>query len=362
MHAALPGAMDFRRAAASRNKTWPWLIVIAAVLAVMSGQAAAGMLRDRLLARQSEQTQGAAGKDEFAGAMGGAKSCADWAKLVDRLQARMSRRNPGPSPDRANLAYGEQPLQTLDVFLPKAATSRGAAPIIVMVHGGGWCVGDKANLGVTQNKVARWVPKGFLFVSVNYPMVSQGSDALAQAHHIARAVAFVQANAAVWGGDPHRLILIGHSAGAHLVSLVNADAKLRAMENVQPLLGVISLDAGAINVVEQMPRVYPAMKQRYREAFGEVESGWVAASPFHQLDSSAAPWLGVCSTLRKDDPCGQARAYVEKSQGLGVRAVILPEAKSHGEINKEVGLPGDYTEAIERFMASLDPLVATLLK
>jgi acetyl esterase/lipase len=214
---------------------------------------------------------------------------------------------------------------------------------------------------VTQNKVARWTPKGFLFVSVNYPMVSQGSDALAQAHHIARAVAFIQRNAKGWGGDPNRLILIGHSAGAHLVSLVNADAKLRAMENARPL-GVISLDAGAIDVVQQMPRVYPAMKLRYREAFGESEAGWIAASPLHQLDGGAAPWLGVCSTRRKDDPCGQARAYAEKSQSLGVRAVVLPEAKSHGEINKEVGLPGDYTEAIERFMASLDPLVATLLK
>lgn len=340
-----------------------WGFVIAMTMIVlMQAQVSAGPLRDRWLARQPEQTQGTDGKDEFAGAMGGEKSCAEWAKRVDRLQARMSRRNPGPPPDRANLAYGEQPLQTLDVFLPKAATNRGAAPIIVMVHGGGWCVGDKANLGVTQNKVARWVPKGFLFVSVNYPMISQGSDALAQAHHIARAVAFVQANAAAWGGDPHRLILIGHSAGAHLVSLVNADAKLRTAENARPLLGVISLDAGAIDVVEQMPRVYPAMKQRYREAFGEGEAGWIAASPFHHLDGGAAPWLGVCSTRRKDDPCGQARAYAEKSQSLGVRAVVLPEAKSHGEINKEVGLPGDYTKAIEDFMASLDPFVATLLK
>lgn len=359
MRKASSVAMVFRRIAA-----WPLLLAIVVFVAsIPMDQAAAGPLRDRWLARQSEQAKtGEAGNDEFSGAMGGAKSCAEWAKRVDRLQTRLSRRNPGPPPDMANLAYGEQALQTLDVFLPKAAVNHDSAPIIVMVHGGGWCVGDKANLGVTQNKVARWAPKGFLFVSVNYPMVSQGSDALAQAHHVARAVAFIQRNAKAWGGDPNRLILIGHSAGAHLVSLVNADAKLRATESARPLLGVISLDAGAIDVVQQMPRVYPSMKQRYREAFGADEAGWIAASPFHQLDGGAAPWLGVCSTRRQDDPCGQARAYAAKSQSLGVRAVVLPEAKSHGEINKEVGLSGNYTEAIEGFMASLDPLVATLLK
>jgi hypothetical protein len=111
-----------------------------------------------------------------------------------------------------------------------------------------------------------------------------------------------------------------------------------------------------------MPKVYPFLKVRYREAFGNSETDWVAASPFHKLDRTAAPWLGVCSTTRKDDPCGQARAYAEKSNGLGVKASVLPEAKSHGAINKELGLPGDYTRGVEAFMAALDPVVARLLK
>ncbi len=178
-------------------------------------------------------------------------------------------------------------------------------------------------------------------------------DALAQAHHIARATAFVQAKARDWGGDPRRVILMGHSAGAHLVSLVNA---------VQPLLGVVSLDAGAIDVVRQMPNVYPFLEVRYREAFGDTESACVAASPFHQIDRTAAPWLGVCSTTRKDEPCRQAQAYAEKSNDLGIRAQVLPQRKSHGAINAELGTPGDYTRAVEAFMASLDPAVARRLR
>lgn len=131
---------------------------------------------------------------------------------------------------------------------------------------------------------------------------------------------------------------------------------------MQPALGTVSLDAGAVDVVRQMPKVYPFLKERYREAFGNTETEWIAASPFHRLDPQAAPWLGVCSTTRKDDPCGQARAYADKSNGLGVKASVLPQRKGHGAINSELGLPGEYTHGVEAFMASLDPVVAGLLR
>ena len=291
-----------------------------------------------------------------------ALTCAQWAAQLGRLQRFGGARNAGPTPELRDVAYGSADLDRLDVFLPKTRASGAPAPIIMMVHGGAWCVGDKAAASVTANKVARWTAKGFVFVSVNYPMVGEGADALAQANHVARAVAFVQANAGKWGGDPSRLILMGHSAGAHLVSLVNADARMRQANGVRPILGTVSLDADAIDVVKQMPRVYPFLKTRYREAFGDTEAAWIAASPFHQLDRTAAPWLGVCSTLRKDDPCGQAQAYADKSNGLGIRAAVLPQDKNHGAINADLGTPGDYTAGVEAFMAALDPVLAGLLK
>lgn len=333
--------------------------LLAALLTLsITEQAAAGPWRERLRDRHTEP----AGKDLADLGGGDAQSCAEWSRKVDRLQARAQGRNGAPLPDLGDLAYGPKTRQTLDVFLPKALNDKGDAPIILMVHGGGWCVGDKAARSVTENKVARWVPKGFIVVSANYPMVGDGSSALAQAQHIARATAFVQAKARDWGGDPRRVILMGHSAGAHLVSLINADASIRRVNAVQPLLGVVSLDAGAIDVVRQMPNVYPFLEVRYREAFGDTESAWIAASPFHQIDRTAAPWLGVCSTTRKDEPCGQAQAYAVKSNDLGIRAQVLPQRKSHGAINAELGTPGDYTRAVEAFMASLDPAVARRLR
>ena len=351
----------------SRALTLPLLafLVLAATL-----PATAGPLRERLRERMQAKAASAPAADEDdadstdMADMGGsarsaAMSCADWSRRVNRLQQRLAGRHAGPTPDWQDLAYGPRPHQTLDVY--RAHAGSGPAPIVLMVHGGGWCVGDKAAAGVVENKVARWTAKGFVLVSANYPMVADGDNALAQARHIARALAHGQAHAAEWGGDPDRVILMGHSAGAHLVSLVNASPALRAAEGARPALGTVSLDAGAVDVVTQMPQVYSFLKLRYREAFGTTEAEWIAASPFHQLAAGASPWLGVCSTQRKDDPCSQARAYADKSRGLGIAADVLPEPMNHGAINKKLGEPGAYTDGVERFMATLDARVAALL-
>ena len=337
------------------------LLLTASLLAgAASAQTLRERLRERLLERAEQRDEGV--PDDLADLGGGRElSCAQWAERVNRLQERAVSRHPGPTPDLADLAYGDQALQRLDVYKSRHGGDT-PAPVIVMVHGGGWCVGDKAVPSVTEHKVARWTPRGFVFVSVNYPMVAEGSDALAQARHIAQAVAYVQAHAPDWGGDPARVILMGHSAGAHLVSLVNASPALRSAAGVRPVLGTVSLDAGAIDVVKQMPQVYPFLKARYLEAFGSTEAGWIAASPLQQLGAGASPWLGVCSTQRKDHPCDQARDYQARSRALQIDASVLPQAKGHGAINKELGQPGAYTDAVERFMAGLDPTVAGLLK
>ena len=76
----------------------------------------------------------------------------------------------------ADVPYGADPLQRMDVYLPAAGSAASSAavasgmraPVIFMVHGGAWRTGDKAMSRVVQEKVARWVPKGFVFISVNY--------------------------------------------------------------------------------------------------------------------------------------------------------------------------------------------------
>jgi acetyl esterase/lipase len=289
-----------------------------------------------------------------------AQACMEQSAKVERVLSHFGDLVKGPAPTRKDLAYGSHPLQKLDVFLPPAHTA--PAPIIVMVHGGGWCLGDKALKNVTKSKTAHYVPKGFVFVSVNYPKLPDGRMAAAQAEEVARAVAYVQHHARDWNGDERLVVLMGHSAGAHLVSLVNADARLRARFDVKPVLGIISLDSGATDAVKQISGMKSAsVRERYLEAFGRDKATWMQASPLHQLDKTASPWLGVCSTRRADDPCAQARAFADKATSLGVRAAVLPQDKTHGQINADLGTPGAYTDGVDDFMASLDPRLRGLL-
>lgn len=289
------------------------------------------------------------------------EACVEQAKKFSRLMgSRFSGRFKGPEADRRDIAYGGHARERLDVFLP--ARRSAPAPIIVMVHGGGWCVGDKTLKAVTKNKTEHYVPKGFVFVSVNYPMVADGAKVPAQAESVARALAYVQQHAREWGGDERRIVTMGHSAGAHLVSLVNADARLRERMNIKPVLGVVSLDSGATNAVTQIRGMSAAkIKKRYLEAFGPDEAAWRAASPYHLIDRSASAWLGVCSSLRKDNPCAQTTELAQKAGALGVRAQVLSQGRKHGAINSDLGLPGDYTDAVDEFIASLDPSLRAVL-
>src|SRR4029453_4993064 len=131
---------------------------------------------------------------------------------------------------RRDLAYGDDPAQALDLYsLPG---NGGARPIIVMGHGGAWAFGDKDYRGVVQSKLAHWLPRGYLFVSVNYRMLP-AQPVAGQAEDVAGAVAYGQRHAPPWGGDPARLTLMGHSAGAHLVALLSADPAAAQAQGVQ---------------------------------------------------------------------------------------------------------------------------------
>jgi arylformamidase len=257
-----------------------------------------------------------------------------------------------------DIAYGSDPKQRMDVYLPSGgATSAGAAPVIFMVHGGGWRNGDKRMARVVDNKAARWLPLGFVFVSVNNRLLPQ-ADPLDQVHDIAQALALAQKQAARWGANPDQFLLMGHSAGAHLVALLTASATLATQHGVRPWLGTIALDSAALDVPTIMQHRHYRL---YDPAFGTNPAYWVATSPLHQVHAGAEPMLLVCST-RRDDSCNQAQAFTRKALRLGVRVEVSRQDLSHADINEQLGLPGDYTSAVERFMASLSPEVAQRLR
>jgi acetyl esterase/lipase len=246
---------------------------------------------------------------------------------------------------KRDVAYGADASQRMDVYQPQAAKD---APILVMVHGGGWRTGDKASAGVVGNKAMRWLPRGFVFVSVNNRLLPKAGP-LEQAKDVAKALSTVQAQAASWGADPTRIILMGHSAGAHLVALLASSPAIVSGQGAKPWLGTIALDSAALDVVTIMESAHLRL---YDNAFGSKPEYWRASSPLHRLAGKPAPMLLVCSSERKGS-CPAAQRFAEKGVSLEGKVIVLPVALSHKQINSDLGTAGAYTESVESFIRSL---------
>lgn len=241
-----------------------------------------------------------------------------------------------------DVAYGKAERQKLDVYAPKAAKT---APIILMVHGGGWMMGDKANSSVYLNKGGHYLAKGYVFISMNYRLVPDVGP-VEQARDVARALGYVQANAELWGGDPKRVVLMGHSAGAHLISLVNADPVFAKDAGAAPALAAVSLDSGAYDVAAIMKRPHSLF---FDHVFGKDKDFWRAASPIHRIGGKPAPMLLVCSS-RSKEACAQSRAFKAALVKEKAAAQVEAEDLSHREINANLGLKGAYTTRVDAFL------------
>jgi acetyl esterase/lipase len=205
-------------------------LVVVAIASTALHAAWAQSPREALRARRAQAPPPAAVTDPEAAGLEGAGAGAGKFALP-----------PGARAER-DVAYGSDPAQRLDLYIPAAASG---APIIVMVHGGAWMLGDKGNSGVVANKVRHWLPKGYIVASANYRM-GRPPNAVQQAEDVGRALAFVQQRAGEWGGDGSRVVLMGHSSGAHLVTLLTASAGVAGRAGAKAWLGTVSLDSAAI--------------------------------------------------------------------------------------------------------------------
>lgn len=239
-----------------------------------------------------------------------------------------------------DLAYGPDPLQRLDVYRPERADN---APVLLMVHGGAWMIGDKALPSTVGNKVAHWLPKGVIIVSANYRL-SPAADPREQARDVARALAFAQGKAREWGGDPSRFVLMGHSAGAHLVALLAADPGIAYGLGARPWLGTVSLDSGAVDLVAVMQGRHFFLHDR---VFGSDPAYWRSVSPLERLTGKPQPMLLVCGH------CENAQTFAKKSRAAGGRVQVMPVKLSHREINAGLGVDGEYTAAVDAFLRTL---------
>jgi acetyl esterase/lipase len=237
----------------------------------------------------------------------------------------------------AEYAYGADPLQKLDFW-----TAAGAqpAPLIVFVHGGGWKRGDKSK-ATGERKVEHLTGEGFAFASIDYRLVP-AATVEQQAADVAAAVAWLRHDAARFGIDPSRIVLMGHSAGAHLVALVGTDPRylVAAGLSLQDIRGVITLDGACYDVPRQIADAGPLMRSTYREAFGTEPVRQRALSPTLQPISADGPAFLIAHIDRTDGTAqSEALATVLKQAGRSVEIDDFNGTglRGHMEINRELG-------------------------
>lgn len=243
-----------------------------------------------------------------------------------------------PMKGAVELAYGGDPLQRLDYWKPKAAN----APLVIFVHGGGWKRGDKGN-ATGQFKAPHYLSEGYAFASINYRLVPEATVEQ-QAADVASAIAYLKRDATKLGFDPNRIVLMGHSAGAHLSALVGTDLQyLRgAGLDFSALDGVIPLDGAAYDVAAQMSEGPKMMHDTYAQAFGSDPARQKALSPYWQAGGPNAPAFLIVHVEREDgarQSADLAEALRKAGTPAEVKAFKGEGLKGHMEINRQLGDP-----------------------
>ena len=234
-----------------------------------------------------------------------------------------------------DLTYNGQ--DRLDVY-----PASSGAPVVIWVHGGGWSIGDKKNVGM---KAKSCQERGYLMVSVNYTLMPK-ADYREQAQDVAQAVAWVRGNISKYGGDPNKIVLMGHSAGAHLAALVGPDESFLATQNLtlSCLKGVVLLDGAAYDVPLQLKSATrKRQRDMYLSVFGPALEGQKAASPIeHVKAGKGIPPFLLIPVERRADSTQQANLLSQALAASGVSARVCPAPnKTHETLNKELGQAGD---------------------
>jgi acetyl esterase/lipase len=176
-----------------------------------------------------------------------------------------------------DIAYGADPRQKLDIYIPDHMTA--AAPVLLFIYGGSWQMGSKdiykfLGQAFASKGIVTVVADYRLYPQVKYPAFVQDS---------AMAFKFVHDNIATYGGDPKKIFLAGHSAGAYNVVMLDSDLHYLKDAGADPawIRGVIGM-AGPYDFL-------PLTDPKLIDMFGgdRVE----ATQPIHYIDGKRAPML-----------------------------------------------------------------------
>ncbi len=216
--------------------------------------------------------------------------------------------NAGVGPPAASVVYDRQRNLSLDIYRP-AAPANGPAPVVVFFYGGSWRSGERGQYRFVGQRLAQ---SGSLAIIADYRTFPRAvfpgfvEDAAA-------AVAWARAHAAEYGGDPQRLYVAGHSAGAQIAALVGVDARYLAPHGMKPrdLAGVIGLSGP-----------YDFEIAGYEDVFGP-EAQWPQAQPIRFVDGDEPPFLLAHGTGDRVVEAKDSQELADKLRSVGGRAELL---------------------------------------
>jgi acetyl esterase/lipase len=234
-----------------------------------------------------------------------------------------------------DLAYATGPRHLLDVYAPQSAST---APVVVFFYGGNWQEGDKAiyrfvGAALAARGIVTVIPNYRVYPEVRFPdFVEDGALAVRWAHD----------HAAAFGGDPSRMVLMGHSAGAHIAAMLTYDRQWLAATGLDPnhdLRGLVGL-AGPYDFL-------PLHDETLKIIFGP-DGRLPASQPINYVESGAPPaFLATGSADNVVDP-GNATRLARKVAAKGDAATV----KIYDGIGHRVLIGG--------FAAPLRPFVPVL--
>jgi len=284
-----------------------------------------GELSDTCRSALMERMQAAGGREgRFGGRRGGAEG-----------------RQAPATPPTQTLNYGSDSLQALNLWVPAGAKK---APLVLYVHGGGWKRGSKDN-ATSRTMPEHMMAQGYAFASIDYRLVPRNTVE-EQASDVAAALAYVLKRADSLGIDRSRVVITGHSAGAHLVALVGTDERYLKSAGLSfaDIDGVMPNDGAAYDVPTQMTTGPKIMSKTYEQAFGTDPARQKALSPTLQAAAPNAPAF-LLLHVQRPDGVAQANALADALKRAGTKVEIgsFPGEglKGHGEINRRLGEP-DY--------------------
>jgi acetyl esterase/lipase len=244
-------------------------------------------------------------------------------------------------------------LLSLDIH---ASADASNAPVVMWVHGGGYFIGDKANQ--MRYKITLFNSEGWILVSVNYRLSTPDKGAAQYPDHfmdVAAAVAWVHENIPAYGGDPNRIALLGHSAGADIVANVGINPTyLQAYGlNLDALTCLAPLDTEGFDKVTAGRDDPDGEQQHWKNALGN--------NPNYLTETSATlliqPNIGIPSVLsvvRGNERRQQIEIeFLETLAAAGVPVTrIDAQSLTHNEVNSQIGAPGDtvMTEPLMEFL------------